>query len=236
MPKVTQVEPQKKNPHRFNIYLDGQFAFGADADLVVNHRLIVGKEILSENLETLVFEAEVGKLMDRIYGLLSVRLRSEKEIRDYLRQLSFKRKLKGHEELSVLAVEFLINRLKQRSLINDLEFAKSWVESRSKKKGTKVIQSELYKKGISRELLDQVLSVEGASSDQEKVAQGLLEKKIKIWKGLPNMEQRKKSLDFLMRRGFDYTLSRSVVDSLIKKGYDTEEENEEFDQEGDPSA
>ena len=73
MPKVTSVEPQKKNPNRFNIFLDNAFAFGADEDLVVEHRLIVGKILEPDQVERLLFESEVGKLMERMYRLFSVR-------------------------------------------------------------------------------------------------------------------------------------------------------------------
>src|SRR5689334_19315727 len=134
MPIITSVEPQKKDPHRFNIYLDGQFAFGADEDLVVNFRLLKGKEIPREDLDKLLFEATVGKLMDRLYGLLGRRARSEKEIRDYLRNLSFKRKIKEKEELTEVVIESLIERLKKKGLIDDVQFAQSWAESRRKSK------------------------------------------------------------------------------------------------------
>src|SRR5438067_1257740 len=132
--KITSIESQKKNPHRFSIFLDGQFAFGADEDLVVDRRLIVGKEISPDDLQKLLEEAEIGKLMERMYGLLGRRQRSEKEIRDYLKQLSFKRKVKDQGEITDLIAQALIEKLKKKELINDLEFAKAWVESRSKKK------------------------------------------------------------------------------------------------------
>src|SRR5690349_4188363 len=105
MARVTSVERQKKNPLRFNVYLDGQFAFGADEDLIVNFRLLPGKEIDHQDMGKLLYEAEVGKLMERIYGLLGVRARSEQEIRDYLRRLSFKRKIQGREEISQLIAD-----------------------------------------------------------------------------------------------------------------------------------
>src|SRR5260221_7244215 len=146
--KVTQVEPQKKNPRRFNIYLDGQFAFGADEDTVVNYRLLVGKEISTEDLPKILFETEVGLLMGRLYNLFSVRQRSEKEVRDYLRRLNFKRKLKDDEPLSEVVIEQLIERLKQKEILNDEQFAKSWMESRrrNKKKRVNAIKAELYQK------------------------------------------------------------------------------------------
>src|SRR4051812_22784523 len=111
--KVTSVEPQKKNLKRFNIFLDGQFAFGADEDLVVERRLVPGKEIPVEDLDKLLSEAEVGKLMERMYGLFNIRQRSEKEVKDYLRNLSFKRKIKGDEEISEVVVQNLIEKLKR---------------------------------------------------------------------------------------------------------------------------
>jgi regulatory protein len=216
MPKITSVEPQKKNPHRFNIFLDGQFGFGADEDLVVDHRLIVGKVIESGDLEKILFDAEVGKLMERVYGLLTIRMRSEKEIRDYLRNLSFKRKLKEKDEISPIVIESTIDRAIKKGLVNDLEFAKLWVESRSKKKGLQVIKQELFKKGISREMVDQALSQELRIKDQDKVAEELLNKKMQRWSNLPVLEFKKKALDFLMRRGFEYSLAREVIEKIAK--------------------
>ncbi len=218
MPKITQVERQKKNSRRFNIFLDGVFAFGADEDLVVNHRLIVGKEIAPELLPKLLFEGEVGKLMDRMYGLFGRRQRSGKEVRDYLRNLSFKRKVKGKEELSELVIGELINRLKQKGMVNDAQFAGSWVEARrkSKNKGSRALQAELYKKGIDREIIAKALA-EQSPEDEAKIATQALERKLKSWKNLPPVEFRKKATEFLVRRGFDYSTAKDVVDEFLKK-------------------
>src|SRR5258708_14827691 len=132
MSKVTQVEPQKKNPRRFNIFLDGEFAFGADEDLVVNRRLLVGKEISLEDLPKILFDTEVGKLMERMYALFGRRQRSEKEVKDYLRNLSFKRKIKDKEELSDVVIEAVIETLKCRGMLNDAQFAQTSVDARRK--------------------------------------------------------------------------------------------------------
>ncbi len=219
--KITSVEPQKKNPKRFNVFLDGKFGFGADEDLIVNRRLVVGKEILKEDLEKIVFEAEVGKLMERMYTLFTIRQRSEKEVRDYLRTLSFKNKLKDKEEVSSLAVEMLIESLKRKQMLDDLEFAKAWVEARSKKKGLQVIKQELFKKGISREIIEEVIGDKGKVIGQNQTAQSLLERKMRVWKNLAPMEFRKKSFDFLLRRGFEYGLVKDLVEEVIKREYNS---------------
>lgn len=217
--KITSVEVQKKNPHRFNIFLDGQFTFGADEDLVVDKRLISGKVITPEELEILIKEAEIGKLMERMYGLLSKRERSEGEIRSYIKQLSFKRKLKGDLEISEIVVDQLIEKLKKKRLINDLEFAKAWVESRSKKKGVVALRAELFQKGIDKEIVEEVISNQSSVVSEELVAKRLLEKRISRWKGLSKLEIKQKSLQFLMQRGFNYEISKEVVENILKEDY-----------------
>lgn len=217
--KITQVEKQKKNPYRFNVFLDGNFAFGADEDLVVDRRLIVGKIVSAEDLQILLEESEIGKLMERMYGLLGRRQRSEKEIRDYLKQLSFKRKTKDQGEITDLIAQALIEKLKKKGLLNDLEFAKAWTASRrrSGKKGINLIKSELFQKGIDKEIIEQVLS-EHEGGSEENLAKQALEKKMKVWKNLPQLEFKQKALQFLMRRGFNYDIAKEVVENIMKEG------------------
>lgn len=220
MPKITSVEPQKqfgsRRSKRFNIFLDGEFAFGADEDLVVNRRLVVDKIIDPEELEKILFEAEVGKLMERIYRLWNVRARSEKEVRDYLRSLSFKRKVKGQAEISDSAINLLISKLKQKRLLSDEEFAKAWVEGRrrSKKKGKVALRQELFQKGIDREIIDEVLD-QTTNEEEEELAKQALEKKMRIWKNLELQKLRQKATEFLLRKGFEYSVAKEVIEKEI---------------------
>ncbi len=218
MPKITSVEPQKKNPHRFNVFLNGEFAFGADEDLVVENRLVVGKIIEPADLEKILFDAEVGKLMERVYGLFNIRQRSEKEIRDFLKRVSFKRKAKDDEEISLIVVESVVDRAKKKGLINDEQFARLWVEARSKKKGKQLIKQELFQKGISRDIIEEILTDSShlSKESEQLTAEKILDKKIKIWQGLPYLQKKKKACDFLMRRGFEYETAKIVLEKLIK--------------------
>lgn len=211
MSKITSVEPQKKNPHRFSIFLDGGFAFGADEDLVVNRRLVVGKNIAPEDLEKILFEAEVGKLIERMYRWFNIRQHSEKEVRDYFR-------VRRKDEVSQLVVDALIETLKKKGMVNDSEFAKAWVQARrkSKQKGIRAIKAELYQKGINKEIIEEALRLVETRSGQvseEDLAKLALEKKMKHWKNLSTLEFKKKAYEFLMRKGFEY----DVIEKIIKK-------------------
>lgn len=198
MLKITSVEPQKKNPHR----------------------LITGKILDSSDVEKLLLDSEVGKLMERMYRLFNIRQRSEKELRDYLRNLSFKRKVKGQEEISPFIIDAIVQLMKRKNMLDDMEFAKSWVESRRRKKGPRVLKQELFQKGIDREIIEEVMSDKGEVVSQEETASQLLEKKMRIWKTLPKMELRKKAYDFLLRRGFEYEIVKDIIEKIMKKEYD----------------
>ncbi len=211
--KITLLEQQKKNPRRYNLYIDGKYAFGADEDTIVKFRLVPGKEIASDEIHSLLIETEVGKLMERMYGLFSVRDRSEGEIRTYLKQLSFKKQVKGDEEISGMVQEMLIDRLIEKDLLNDVRFAEAWVNARrrSKSKGKLAIKAELIKKGIDRSVIDQVLNEEHSSTDEKSLAEKALQKKLSSWSSLDGIKKKQKALEFLMRKGFDYDVAKQVV-------------------------
>ncbi len=219
MSKVTSVELQKKNLHRFNVYLDGEFAFGADEDLVVNRRLVVGKIISPEDLNKILFEAEVGKLMERMYRWFNLRQHSEKEVRDYFRLRNLKLKIKNEEQVSDMAVDALIENLKRKGMVNDLEFAKSWVEARrkSKQKGIRAIKAELYQKGIDKEIIEEVLRLRSGQVPEEELAKQALEKKMRIWKNLDPQKFRQKATEYLLRKGFEYDLIKGIIEKLGRK-------------------
>lgn len=223
MPKITSVEPQKtlrlRSGRRFNVYLDGTFAFGADEDLIVEHRLVVGKVLETSDVEKLLFEAEVGKLMERMYRLWNIRPRSEKEVRNYFRIKNYELGIKGKEQISDLAVELLIKKLKQKGMINDEDFARAWVEARrkSKQKGKIALKAELYQKGIGRGIIYKVLEEQSTPESEKELAKQALEKKIRTWENLPTAEFKKKAYQFLLRRGFEYEVVESIVEKYLNK-------------------
>lgn len=222
MPVITSVEPQKKNPRRFNVFLDGEFGFGADADTIVNFRLLKGKQIPSVDIEKIIFETEVGKLMEKMYRLFTIRMRSEKEIRDYFKLKNYQAKIKDREPVGDLLIDLVIERLKQKELVNDKVFAKSWLQARQKsqKKGLQLIKSELFNKGIDRETVEEVMAESKTQGEDEySLARQSLDKKSRIWRNLAGAELRKKGLEFLVRRGFSYEVAKDTVDNFLQKDY-----------------
>lgn len=210
MPQVTGIKPQKK-AGRYNVYLDGQFALGLDELTLAQKGVHLGQEIGKTELVQLKNEGERGKLYDKVLGFLAVRPRSEKEIRDYLREKISKFQI-PNSNLSA-RVEDIVTRLKKSSLVDDEKFAKWWVEQRQgsrKPKGRWVIRNELQRKGVSSEIIDEVLS-RSAVVDEGELAERAAAKKAKTYKKYPAREFRQKMTQYLLRQGFAWPVIKEVL-------------------------
>lgn len=137
------------------------------------------------------------------YRMLAVRWRSTGEI---IRKL----KTKG---IAPLIIEQTIAQLSEYEYLNDNRFARLWVENRNRLKpmGKRRLQQELAEKGVSTQIIGQILS-EIESGDEETLARSLVEKKL-----IRNGELNQKKMEqFLLRRGF----SPGVVRKVLEKSRD----------------
>ncbi len=149
---------------------------------------------------------EIEKAKAYAYNLLRVQPRSEKE-------LSFRLKKKGFSESTSKETVFLF---KKNGLLNDLKFARAWVDSRLKSnpKGDIVLRYELAAKGISGKIIDKVLSENPEC--EEVIAKRLAEDRIKALIGLPKLKAKKRLYDYLARRGFKCDIIEDVVERLCR--------------------
>ncbi len=217
MPQVTSAEPQKRKKDRFNIFLDGKYAFSLDTELFVKHRIRSGQILSQKNIDALLKESETSKLIDLALNFLSFRPRSQKEVEDYLtKKISQRENIKFAQAKESNLISDAILKLKKYKYINDIEFAKWWVASRGKSrpKGKLFVKIELLKKGVSKELIDEVLQKAG---NQTNLALRAVEKKLKNWQNLSRLEFKNKVYRYLVSRGFDFDEINKVVAELQKK-------------------
>lgn len=200
MPVITSIK-QQKNKKRVNVYLDDKFGFGIDLDNFVLLHLKVDQELTDDKIEEIVRKAEFQKSLDKVLRFASVRPRSEKEIRDY-----FKRK-KYH----ISIYDSLLEKLKHFELLDDQKFAQWWVEQRGnfKPKPKRVLKIELTKKGIVKEIIDNVLGE--TKVDEEKMAADLISRKAYKWKNLEPRVARQKMSQYLAGKGFSWEVINKIV-------------------------
>lgn len=147
--KVTKISKQKRSSKRYNVFLDESYAFSVGEDIYIKYHLHKGK-MLSESDITQIKSADD---FQRSYLLaihyLSFRVRTEKEMRLYLKQ----------KEIGAEAINKIINQLVKERLLDDLEFANMFVRDRMNRstKGPKVIAMELKEMGIITSKIDEAL-------------------------------------------------------------------------------
>lgn len=123
---------------------------------------------------------------------LSRRIRTEKEIVDWLHK-----KNASEEEVSVI-----LKKLKDLKLVNDLEYAGSFIRTRSllKPRSIRVLRLELKQKGIGKEIIEKALSDNPV--DEKQLAKDLVAKNIWRWERFDEKERSQKIREFLIRKGF----------------------------------
>ncbi|MBI2599255.1 RecX family transcriptional regulator [Candidatus Curtissbacteria bacterium] len=217
MPTVTAIEPQKRKEKRFNIFLDGKFAFGASDLVLLEEGLKVGKIIKAEEVAKIIQKEQGTKLLDLATNFLSFRSRSEKEVRDYLiKKISSRENIKFTLASQSPLVSIVIAKLKKYQYLDDLQFARWFLASRlrSRPKGLSLIKLELKKKGISQDIIDSVFDRPYKESDLAKKA---IEKRIARWHSLPDLEFKKKFYQYLAARGFSYDTIKETFAFFTKK-------------------
>ena len=161
--------------------------------------------------ESFVYE----KLINASLRYVSFRPRSEKEFRTFLVQ-----KLKKSKTYAAPLVERAIARMRDLGYVDDLKFALWWIEQRQsfKPKGKRLVIAELGAKGVSQDVAQQAyLTLDNSLTDPFDAAKNILEKKLHSWRLLDSQTQKKKSYDFLYRRGYDADTIGRVVDDLVQK-------------------
>jgi regulatory protein len=197
---ITKLEPQKKNPRRINVYLDGEFAFGISQ--AVAPWLEEGKQLSQQGINDLQTRDAVEQAYQRALHFLGYRNRSEQELRLHLQK---------HQESETIITEVLA-KLRRGSLLDDRQFAQEWVENRSRfhPRSKKALSSELYRKGIPDQIIQEVLE----DLNEGDLALQLARKKMPKLNTSEKSSFQEKLYGYLSRRGFSYQVSKDVISQL----------------------
>ncbi len=204
--KITQISVQKKNPHRRSIFLDGEFSFGLNDEIVAKYNLRVGSELEDADLPQILRKEEALKAKDAALNYLSVRARSRKEIVDKLTQ-------KGYDRNIVAQVA---DDLEAVGLVNDLEFSRAWVKERLqiRPRGRRMLGQELWQKGIAKEVAEKTIQEAFEKLDEGQLATELLKKRLSRYQGLEKNKAKRRMTDFLLQRGFDWETVKEALTAI----------------------
>ena len=195
--KITKLEVQKNDKNRVNLYVDDEFYSGIPAELVYLEHLKTGLEIDEKDLKKIIFENEKSKAMSRVTKYIGSSLKTQKQIRDYLRK----------KEYSDDTIEFVMSKLVEYNYIDDKKYAQAYVLTYGKKYGKLKLISQLKIKGVSEEIIECVLEDNKVDSI-ESVASKYLKNKVMSY------EVSQKLFRFLYSRGYESDEINSYINKL----------------------
>lgn len=219
--RITRISPAVRKENRVNIYLDNEFFCSLDIAQLSTLNLKVGKELNPADVDELKQASDFGKLYTRSLEYLARRPRSVKEMRDYLHGKTFDKKLSVKDrktgEYKIITkqgfnenlIEPVLERLLERSYLDDKKFAESFVRSRAvyKNPSRRKLILELKKKGIDQEIIDEV--IENSDDYDEKTSlKAVLLKKINKY------ESEEKLIAYLARQGFSFDDIKAEIANL----------------------
>lgn len=202
MPVVTAIKRQARaRSNRFNIFVDGAYSFTlSDLDLSMSG-LRVGQELEAADIAQYTQKANEAKAYALALRYLGVRVRSRRELTDYLA-----RKNCAQDE-----VEAALERLEGLGLVDDSAFAAAWIADRLavRPRSRMRLVQELGAKGVARDIID--LALEEIDPERElQTLKDLIERKRRT----SGYGDDKKLVAYLQRQGYRWALIKEAMEQL----------------------
>ncbi|MFA6540502.1 MAG: RecX family transcriptional regulator [Bacteroidota bacterium] len=204
---ITKIERQKKNSNRRSIFVDGVYRFGISEEIFVRYTIFEGKELDDTELQEIrQAENEYG-VRSAALKYRSYRPRSKKEITEYLHKKEF------DDQVIAKAIAYL----ESINLVNDQEFARTLCRDRMHLKpvGKQVMKQLLFKKGIHSGIIQHTIEEFYTDETEQDLALQEAAKKMKRLAALPPLTARRRLFDHLLRRGYNVSISRTIVNKLV---------------------
>jgi regulatory protein len=191
--KITSIKQQIKNPERVSIFVGGKYEFSLSLDELVKYKLKNDQELDKTDVKKFKKISADGKLRARALEWLMNRPHSEREFRDYLYR-KYRKKAEKDQ------IESLVDEFTEKGYLDNAKFAAWFTELQARRgKSDRAIRSELFKKGIGREVADEVLE-DGVGSESERL-RAVIEKKRKLSR---YQNDPQKLIQYLVSQGFSW--------------------------------
>lgn len=205
--RLQQLKPSQRVQGRWLAQMEDGTLLRISEHEVIQFSLYEGKELEQETVEQLQQSAHTSKLKEKALQLLAAKPISRRDLQ---------RKLMSWEAGEAEAEE-ICQRLEELGLLNDREYGAMLVGHYLRKGyGQGKLKEELYRRGVPRELWDEILEQSEQSDD---VLDALIEKKLKGTVPQTPREWKKLS-DALLRRGYTWS---EVSQALRRYGAEVEE-------------
>ncbi|KEO84205.1 regulatory protein RecX [Tumebacillus flagellatus] len=200
---ITSLSTQVGNPDRVSLFLDDDFLMGIRREVAYRHGLKKGLDVTADFLQEVWRDEEGFRARDLAAKYLGIKPRTRKQLRDYLLGKEF------DEAVAERTIEWLAG----YGYLDDGEFARQWVENRTRfrPRGKAMLRWELQQKGVARDDIEEAISTEFEGDVEIEAAVQLLQKKVGRKPLDFSYEEKQKLAQYLARRGFSGSVTAEAV-------------------------
>lgn len=197
--KVTEIVPIDKR--RSKVILDEDFTLVLYRGELKKFEVEEGKSITEDIYQKIIDDVLRKRARERVLYLLKSSDKTEQELRKKLKDGWYPQEV----------IDGTMDFLKNHRLINDESYGKRYVEYHSVKRSKRQIQYELQKKGLEKELIQEIM--EEQPVDEEAQVRAYLTKK-HFKEKESDAKERNKMMAALGRKGYSYETVARVMGRL----------------------
>ncbi|AAK80365.1 regulatory protein [Clostridium acetobutylicum] len=207
---ITKIEAQKKKKDRVNVYIDNEYSFSCNTELIYIHGLKKGKVVDLDYLQDIIEEDNYLYAKSRALSFIEKTFKTEKEIRVKLREKEFNEKI----------IERVIEFLRKYDFVDDSRYAELYIKERINKQGKVKIKYGLIKKGINDSIIDEKLSK--YSANNENYIEAMREVALKKFNNIAKRETdklkiKRKLSSYLLGRGYSWSEIGEVLKEIFSE-------------------
>ncbi len=214
--KIEKFTRQSNGQYKLN--LDNNTNIILHEDLILKYELLIHKEIDEQMIDKLLDENTSYIAYDLALNYLKVKMRCQKEIREYLRK----------KQVNETLIDNSINLLTKQGYLNDEIFTKAFIHDKIylSNDGPYKIKEQLLKLEIDEDIINSNLNEFDKVLEIERINK-IINKQVKINKNKSAFALKKKLTEYLVTLGYTKELVINEVnkvkfndEELLKKEYD----------------
>ena len=203
MDVITSIEKQRG---RYRVTVNEVESIMVPASLMRERPLQTGQPLDLEEYDQWLMLRQYRHALDRAVAYLAARARSRREVEQKLLQAGYR----------PCTVDMVLYKLERENILDDADFARQWVESRSTHKlGRSRIAMELRRKGIDADEAEEALS----AIDDDDQLQGAIAIAQKAAARIKPDEDPRKSANriagMLARRGYSWDIAKAAIERAL---------------------
>ena len=198
--KIIKYQKEKKN--NYNIYLDNGEVVTLNENVITENELLLKKEIDKELYSKLITDNKIYELYEISIKYINVRLRSIKEIKDYL--------LKKEKDINI--VNKVCDKLIKNKYLDDEIFTGAYIKDKLNftTMGDYKLRKELERLGIDNNIIEENISNIDNNLLERRIKK-IIDKDIRTNKKYSGINLKNKIYNHLLSQGY----SSSIVINII---------------------